>query len=116
MGNATGAGIIEDCEPCTPGYYCPPRFCLPQLVELTNVTDSNCTCDTTMSSMDNSTFDDSLSNDIESIYNVTCPLCTCNVDVTDDSHINGVPCSAKYYCPLGSTEEQICPGGYICGL
>ena len=86
MGNATGAGIIEDCEPCTPGYYCPPRFCLPQLVELTNVTDSNCTCDTTMSSMDNSTFNDSLSNDTESIYNVTCPLCTCNVDVTDDSH------------------------------
>jgi len=114
MGNLTGAGAAVDCKPCTPGYYCPPRFCTPELIEIANNTDSNFTCNMTLSSMENSTLNDSLTTEL--IYNTTCPsLCTCNINITEDSHINGVPCTARHWCPLGSTEEQVCPGGYICG-
>ena len=117
MGNASGAGLAEDCEPCRPGYYCPPRFCTPEVI-LTANSSSNMTCDmdTIKITSYNSSVLDSYLNDSSLDYNISCPsLCNCGVDVTDDSHINGIPCSTKHWCPLGSTEEQICPGGYTCG-
>ena len=125
--NTSGGASVDDCSLCLEGYFCPPRYCQPEIEELqTNVSFVMNISDFESSGFffasgfgDTYNFTETSSElnntcDYENI-NVTCPeMCTCDSTLSVDSHIHGISCRAGYYCPAGSTEELLCPGGHIC--
>ena len=108
--NQSGGESVDDCSPCTGGYYCPPRLC-----SVTNETMQVYVNTSSILDVQVNT-----SNVVDITVNASglafdSSTCECTPEVTVDSHIHGIPCSASYYCPVGSAFELLCPGGYRCG-
>ena len=114
--NESGGESVGGCSPCQGGYHCPARNCLPQ-----EPLEDGSNSSYVVNMKDFSFVGQNMSNNVtepELTYdysNITCPnICQCDISLTIDSHIHGIPCRAGYYCPIGSPGELLCPGGYIC--
>ena len=105
--NQSGGEGVGDCSLCTGGYYCPSRFCSNETLQVYVNTSNILDVYTNTSDIHNVMINASgLAFDTST--------CECTPEITVDSHIHGIPCSASYYCPIGSAFKLLCPGGYRC--